>query len=567
MATRLSDIVRAIPARLRLQGETAMAMETARHRLVVGGLLFAVLFAVVGVRLVDVTLLAEAREPRVPRAPATGPLDLARADIVDRNGVLLATSLVTQSLYANPRLIADPAGAARRLAAALPGLDEKSVRERLAAEQRSFVWIRRNLTPRQQYEVNRLGVPGLFFQREEKRVYPHGALVSHAVGFADVDHRGLAGVEQSFDERLRTQTEPLKLSLDVRVQHALREEIQRAIDDFRAIGGMGVMLDVRTGETVAMVSLPDFDPNAPGLADADSRFNRNTLGTYEMGSTFKMFTAAMGFESGAVRMTDTWDASRPYTIGRFTISDFKGKNRWLTTPEVFIYSSNLGALRMALQVGVTRQRDFLDRVGFLRPSPVELPEVSHPIVPKPWREINAMTISFGHGITVSPMQLAAATAASVGGGIMRPATILARDPGRPVPGERVVSAAASAQLNQLMRLNVERGSGRTAEVPGYFVGGKTGTAEKIQRGGYKKNARISSFVASFPAHAPEYVLLVMIDEPQGKKETGGYATGGVVAAPAAGRIIARVAPILGVAPMHEAPPDITKPLLAAANLR
>jgi cell division protein FtsI (penicillin-binding protein 3) len=385
MATRLSDIVRAIPARLRLQGETAMAMETARHRLVVGGLLFAVLFAVVGVRLVDVTLLAEAREPRVPRAPATGPLDLARADIVDRNGVLLATSLVTQSLYANPRLIADPAGAARRLAAVLPGLDEKSVRDRLAADQRSFVWIRRNLTPRQQYEVNRLGVPGLFFQREEKRVYPHGALVSHAVGFSDVDNRGLAGVEQSFDERLRTQAEPLKLSLDVRVQHALREEIQRAIDDFRAIGGMGVMLDVRTGETVAMVSLPDFDPNAPGLADADSRFNRNTLGTYEMGSTFKMFTAAMGFESGAVRMTDTWDASRPYTIGRFTISDFKGKNRWLTTPEVFIYSSNLGALRMALQVGVTRQRDFLDRVGFLRPSPVELPEVSHPIVPKPWR--------------------------------------------------------------------------------------------------------------------------------------------------------------------------------------
>jgi len=567
MATRLSDIVRAIPARLRLQGETAMAMETARHRLVVGGLLFAVLFAVVGVRLVDVTLLAEAREPRVPRTPATGPLDLARADIVDRNGVLLATSLVTQSLYANPRLIADSAGAARRLAAVLPGLDEKSVRERLAADQRSFVWIRRNLTPRQQYEVNRLGVPGLFFQREEKRVYPHGALVSHAVGFSDVDNRGLAGVEQSFDERLRTQAEPLKLSLDVRVQHALREEIQRAIDDFRAIGGMGVMLDVRTGETVAMVSLPDFDPNAPGLADADSRFNRNTLGTYEMGSTFKMFTAAMGFESGAVRMTDTWDASRPYTVGRFTISDFKGKNRWLTTPEVFIYSSNLGALRMALQVGVTRQRDFLDRVGFLKPSPVELPEVSHPIVPKPWREINAMTIAFGHGITVSPMQLAAATAASVGGGIMRAPTILAREPGRPVPGERVVSAAASTQLNQLMRLNVERGSGRTAEVPGYFVGGKTGTAEKIQRGGYKKNARISSFVASFPAHAPEYVLLVMIDEPQGKKETGGYATGGVVAAPAAGRIIARVAPILGVAPMHETPPDITKPLLAAAALR
>jgi cell division protein FtsI (penicillin-binding protein 3) len=266
-------------------------------------------------------------------------------------------------------------------------------------------------------------------------------------------------------------------------------------------------------------------------------------------------------------MNDMWDASKPYTIGRFTISDFHGKHRWLSTPEVFIYSSNLGALRMALQIGVTRQRDFLDRLGFLRPSPIELPEVSHPLIPKPWREINAMTIAFGHGITVSPMQLVTAAAASVDGGILRAPTILAREPGTRVAGERVMSAQASAQLNQLMRLNVEKGSGKTAEVAGYFVGGKTGTAEKIQRGGYKKNARMSSFLASFPAHAPQYVLLVMVDEPQGRRDTGGYATGGVVAAPAAGRIIARVAPILGVTPMVEPPPDITRPLLAAAIVR
>jgi cell division protein FtsI (penicillin-binding protein 3) len=567
MATRLSDIVRAIPARLRLQGSAAQSMETARHRLVVAGLLFSVCFAVVSVRLVDVTLLSEAREPRVPRVTTTGPLDLARADIVDRNGVLLATSLVTQSLYANPKMIGDAEATARRLAAVLPGLDEKQVRERLGSENRSFVWIRRNMTPRQQYEVNRLGVPGLFFQREERRVYPTGPLASHVVGFSDLDNRGLAGVEQSFDERLKTDPAPLKLSIDVRIQHAVREELQRAIDDFKAIGGMGVLLDVNTGETLSMVSLPDFDSNAPGLADADARFNRNTLGTYEMGSTFKMFTSAMGFDSGAVRMNDMWDASKPYTIGRFTISDFHGKHRWLSTPEVFIYSSNLGALRMALQIGVTRQRDFLDRLGFLRPSPIELPEVSHPLIPKPWREINAMTIAFGHGITVSPMQLVTAAAASVDGGILRAPTILAREPGTRVAGERVMSAQASAQLNQLMRLNVEKGSGKTAEVAGYFVGGKTGTAEKIQRGGYKKNARMSSFLASFPAHAPQYVLLVMVDEPQGRRDTGGYATGGVVAAPAAGRIIARVAPILGVTPMVEPPPDITRPLLAAAIVR
>ncbi|MFN8725006.1 MAG: peptidoglycan D,D-transpeptidase FtsI family protein [Rhodospirillales bacterium] len=567
MATRPTDIVRAIPARLRLQGTAAHALETARHRLVVGGMLFAVAFAVIGGRLVDVTLLTEAREPRAARVPNTGPLELARADIVDRNGVLLATSLVTQSLYANPKLIANPEATARRLAAVLPGLDEKAVRERRASEQRSFVWIRRSLTPRQQYEVNRLGVPGLFFQREERRVYPHGVLASHAVGFADLDNRGLAGAEQAFDERLKTDREPVRLSLDIRAQHVVREEIKRAVEEFSAIGGMGVLLDVATGETLAMVSLPDFDSNAPGLADDDARFNRNTLGTYEMGSTFKMFTAAMGFDSGTVRMQDSWDASKPYTIGRFTISDFHGKNRWLTTPEVFIYSSNLGALRMAQRIGVERQRDFMDRVGVLRPSPIELPEVSHPLVPKPWREINALTISYGHGITVSPMQLVGAAAASVGGGILRPVTILAREEGARVAGERVMSAAASAQLNQLMRLNVERGSGRSAEVAGYYVGGKTGTAEKIQRGGYKKNARISSFLAAFPAHDPKYVLLVMVDEPQGKRETGGYATGGVVAAPTAGRIVARVAPLLGLAPIREAAPDLTQPLLAAAILR
>ena len=529
-------------------------METARHRLVVAGLLFAVCFGVVAIRLVDVTLLAEAHEPRAARVPNTGPLDLARADIVDRNGVLLATSLVTQSLYANPKLIGDPDMTARRLASVLPGLEEKTVRDRLASETRSFVWIRRNLTPRQQYEVNRLGVPGLFFQREERRVYPHGTLMSHVVGFSDVDNRGLAGVEQSFDERLKTDPDPLKLAIDVRIQHAVREELQRSIEEFRAIGGMGVLLDVNTGEALSMVSLPDFDSNAPGLADPESRFNRNTLGTYEMGSTFKMFTAAMGFDSGAVRMQDSWDASRPYNIGRFTISDFHGKNRWLTTPEVFIYSSNLGALRMALQIGVNRQRDFLDRVGFLKPSPIELPEISHPLIPKPWREINAMTIAFGHGITVSPMQLAAAAATVVDGGIARAPTILARAPGARIPGgarDECFRLPPSSTSSCASTSSAARAG--TAEVAGYFVGGKTGTAEKIVHGGYKKNARISSFLASFPAHAPNYVLLVMIDEPQGKRETGGYATGGVVAAPAAGRIIARVAPILGVPPMIDAP--------------
>lgn len=565
MATRLTDLVRQIPAKLRLDGTAKQAIETARHRLVVGGLLFALAFLAVGLRLVDVTVLKEGHEPRTARL-AKSELQTERADIVDRNGVLLATSLATGSLYANPKLVLDPADAAARLARVLPGLDEKDVAAKLASE-RSFVWLRRNLTPRQQYEVNRLGVPGLFFQQEERRVYPHGALTAHVLGFTDVDGRGLAGAEQAFNDRLRESGEPLRLSIDVRVQHIVREELSAAIDEFQAIGGAGMVLDLHTGELLAMVSLPDFDSNDPARSPPETRFNRNTLGVYEPGSTFKIFNTAMALEYGTATLASSFDATKPISVSRFTISDYKGQKRWLTVPEIMMHSSNIGSARMAMEVGRERQKEFMGRLGFLKAPAIELPEVATPLVPAPWRDINMMTIAFGHGISVTPLQIVAGTAAVVNGGMMRPVTVLAQPDGERAAGQRVISARTSEQMRRLMRLVVEKGSGKAANVPGYVVGGKTGTAEKIVNGRYRRDARVSSFVSAFPMTHPRFLVYAMLDEPKGNKSTHGYATAGWVVAPSAGRIIARLAALHGLPPVDDAAPEVRDRFLINVAVR
>jgi cell division protein FtsI (penicillin-binding protein 3) len=546
MATRLSDVLRAIPLKLRLEGTAKQSMETARHRLVVGGVLFAVAFTVVGLRLVDVTVLKEGHEPRVAqRSPS---LEQERSDIVDRNGELLATSLATASLYANPRLVIDPADAAAKIARTLPGFSEKDLAQRLGAD-RSFVWLRRNLTPRQQFAVNRLGIPGLFFQREERRVYPHGALMSHIVGFTDVDNRGLAGIEQSFDDRLRHGGEPLQLSIDIRLQHVVRTELAAAIEEFRAIGGAAVVLDASTSELLSMVSLPDFDPNNPGAGPPENRFNRVTLGTYEPGSTFKLFNVAAALDSNVVTMRDGYDASKPIQISRFSISDYKGQKRWLSVPEIMMYSSNIGSARMAIDLGRDRQRDFLARAGMLKAATLELPEMAAPQIPSPWRDINVMTVAFGHGIAVTPLQVAVGVAAISNGGIMRPATLLKRTPADMPAGERIISQRTSEQVRGLMRLVVHKGTAKSADAAGYFVGGKTGTTEKNIKGRYYPDKRISSFVGAFPINAPRFVVYFMLDEPKGTKATHNYATAGWVAAPSAGRLVNQIAALYGLPQM------------------
>ena len=546
-----------IQVRDRPDGDRRRPTETGRNRLLVAAAVFGVAFLVIAIRLVDVTLLQDGYEPRLARSPVSERLTTGRADIVDRNGVLIATSLPTASLFANPRIVLDADRAAARLVRVLPDLDETDVRAKLKSG-RSFVWLRRHLTPEQQYRINKLGIPGLDFQREERRLYPTGNLASHVIGFTDVDGHGLAGIERKFDESLRARRRPLALSLDIRAQHILRTELLRAMKKFRALGAAGIVSDTRTGEVIAMVSLPDFDPNKPSRVTTKALFNRNTMGVYEMGSTFKIFTTAMALDAGTVNLKSGFDASRPIRIARFTIRDFHGKKRWLSVPEIFMYSSNIGAAKMAVAVGGDRQRAFLSRLGLLSRSPIELAEIGEPLTPRRWSAINTMTIAFGHGLAVSPIHVIGGVTAVVNGGILYPPTILRREAGAPSRGERVMSAHTSDRMRRLMRLVVDRGTGKKARAVGYLVGGKTGTAEKAGRRRYRSKALISSFVGAFPMHAPRFVVLALLDEAHGTRDTLGYATGGWVAAPAVGRVIKRLASIYGISPVDEKSPELQR---------
>jgi cell division protein FtsI (penicillin-binding protein 3) len=385
-------------------------------------------------------------------------------------------------------------------------------------------------------------------------MYPMGSLAAHALGFTDIDNKGLTGIERYFDKELRTRQDNMALSIDVRVQHVLEHELGVAMKKFSAIGAAGLVMDVTTGEVVAMSSLPSFDPNQPNAIAQDLRFNRTTLGVYEMGSTFKIFTTAMALDAGTVSLHGGYDATNPIRVARFTIRDFHAKKRWLSVPEIFMYSSNIGTVKMALDVGIPGHRNFLTTIGMMKPVAIELSETGSPLSPNRWREINSMTISFGHGLAVSPLHLVAGVSAMVNGGIYRTPTLIRRNPSETPVGKRVITAETSAKMRRLMRLVVKNGTGRNAAAPGYLVGGKTGTAEKVSGRGYKKKALISSFVAAFPMHKPRYVVLAMLDEAKGTKETFGYATGGWVAAPVVGAVVRRIAPVLGMRPIKETDP-------------
>ena len=537
-------------------------LDRTRGRLVVAAAGFGVLFVVLALKLAGATVLFPIQtrhldriariEPREP-GPAAPAAELSvgahtRAMIVDRNGEILAISLPTAGLYANPREMIDTADAARRLKGVMPQLDLETVRSRLAAN-KGFVYLARNITPREQMAVNGLGIPGVYFEQTERRRYPQGRVGAHVVGGVDVDAHGISGAERAFDERLRTDPTPLRLSIDVRVQAVVREELTKSMTEFQAIGACGIVMDVRTGEVVAMVSLPDFDANKPNDFKPEERFNRALTGMYEPGSTFKLQTAAMALDTGAAQLWSSFDASHDIKIGRFTISDFEGKHRVLQLPEVIAYSSNLGAAHMAVQVGTERQRSWLQAMGMFQRVGIELPEQGQPIVQPAanWKEIATMTVGFGHGIAVSPLHVVRGTAALANGGLVLAPTILATD-GHREEGTRVMKQSTSDTMRRLMRLVVTDGYGKPADVPGYFVGGKTGTAEKTTAHGYKKHANISAFMSVFPMNAPRYAVYFMLDEPKGNASTGGYSTAGAVSAPGAGRVIARIGPMLGLMP-------------------
>jgi len=549
------------PARVGRPGRRSSLDAHGRRRVAFAMAGFALLYGILAARLVTLGFEAEARN--ISHMKPADSVAAARPDIVDRNGEILATDIKTASLYAEPRRIIDPDEAAEKLLSVLPDLDPVKTRRQLASDA-GFIWLKREITPRQRAAIHNLGIPGVGFLSENRRFYPGGPTASHIVGHVNVDNEGIAGIENFIDGlgladlheagfALERGLEPVRLSVDLRVQHALRDELARAIERYTAIAGVGIVMDVRTGEVLGMSSLPDYDPNEPATSLDKNRLNRASVGVYEMGSTFKMFTTAMALDSGLVNLTDSFDATKPLRVSSFTINDFHGKGRWLTVPEIFIYSSNIGTARMAMTVGIDGQKAFLEKMGLLSTLKTELPETGAPIPPHKWSTLSSMTISFGHGISVSPLQTAVAAAALVNGGYYIPPTFMPRTERQ--AGElahRVVKTETSDAIRSLMRLNVQKGSGRSADVPGYFVGGKTGTAEKVVNGRYSSNKRRNVFLSAFPMDDPRYLVLVLLDEPNPEKP-GISATAGRNAAPTVAGIVRRIAPMLGIQPRLDEP--------------
>lgn len=522
-------------------------LDSGRRRILLTVGFFALAFSIVTGRLVTLGMAPYGDDADNQVAAASVPEPEQRRDIVDRNGEVMATDIITASLYADARKVMDPKETARLLATALPGLDRDGLEEKLSSD-RAFVWLKRDMTPREQVAVHNLGQPGLGFQREQKRVYPNGHMASHVLGGVDVDNRGIAGIEYYMEQAGDLSDGPLALSIDLRVQHALRSELLAGIEEFSAKAATGVVLDITTGEVIALSSLPDFDPNDPTGSPERARFNAATLGVYEMGSTFKAFTVAAALDSGEVQLATEYDAREPIRVSHFTINDYHAQKRFLSVPEIFMHSSNIGTAKMVLDLGREAHRNFLGELGLLTRADIELPESGSPLLPRRWTDISAMTISYGHGLSVTPLQAVTASAALVNGGYAVEPTFLRQE--HVLPRVRVLQQSTSDAMRALLRLVVERGTGRNADVVGYPVMGKTGTAEKPVEGGYSRKALLTSFMSAFPANDPRYAMLILFDEPQPTADSYGYATAGWNAAPVTSRVVRRIAPILGLRPVE-----------------
>jgi cell division protein FtsI (penicillin-binding protein 3) len=556
-----------------LYGRNVDRAEKARVRVGLAILLFAAIYAVLAGRLVMFAVGADSHGAR--RTGSQDAIATARPDIVDRNGEVLATDVKAPSLFGEPRRIIDKDEAIELLTAALPDLDEAEARTRLSGR-KGFVWLKREITPKQQQAIHKLGIPGIGFLRENKRVYPTGAAVAHLIGLVNIDNQGIAGMEKWLDnngladlhragfatDRLQR---PVELSIDLRVEHALRDELLKAKEKYKAKAASGLVSNVRTGEIVALVSLPDFDPNNPKEAHDPERINRLTTGVFEMGSTFKALTLAMALDSGKATLNTLYDGRGALKFGKFTIHDTHPVGRNITLAEVFTFSSNVGAAKIALAQGVEAHKAFLKKLGQMDRLRTELPESASPIVPKRWTELNTITASFGHGIAVAPLQAVMGINACINGGFLIPPTFLKRseEEARAI-GKRVLRTETSDKMRYLMRLNAEIGTAKKADVKGYYIGGKTGTSEKVVNGRYSKKQVLNSFTAIIPADNPQYQLLVMLDEPKALPETHGFITSGWNTVPAGGKIIARIGPLLGIEPRFDLPPS-DRLILAASR--
>ena len=567
--------------RLRHEQKRDRARRRAEGRLLILAASLLLAFGTIGVRM---GVLA-ATEPQEPRSAAPGAAILAqRADITDRNGRVMATNLVTSALYAQPRDMVDPRRVAHELAKLFPDeMNEEDLYRRFT-DGRRFLWLRRTLSPEQQQAVFEIGDPGLLFGPREMRLYPNGPLAAHVLGGASFGAEGVssaevigtAGVEKALDARLRDPAmadKPLALSIDLTVQAAVEEVLSAGITMMNAKGAAAILMDARTGEVIAMASLPDFDPNdrpnpvlPKGAEPGDSPlFNRALQGVYELGSTFKIFAAAQAMELGLVNPETMVDADAPLIWGKHKIKEFEGKNYgpWLSVTDVIVKSSNVGTAHIALQIGGLRQQAFFKSLGLFDPTPLELVEApgAKPLIPPRWPDIVTITASYGHGMSASPMHLAAGYAAIANGGIAVKPTLIRRD--TPPAGERVLSEPVAAAAVSMLRQVVTRGTASMAEVPGYAVAGKTGTADKPNgRGGYHDDKVINTFASIFPATDPRYVLILTMDEPVETTGPKPRRTAGWTSVPVAAETIRRVAPLLGLRPQVEFAPAVA---VSAAN--
>lgn len=560
------DLIEAENRHARHEEMRDRARQRAENRLRVLGLAFLAAFLVVGLRM---GMLASSRPSEPVSDRRVAPISASRADITDRKGRILATNLVTNALYAQPPLMVDKENAARGLAEIFPDLNAEELLEKFNSR-RKFIWLKRKLSPEQQQQVHDIGEPGLLFGPREMRLYPNGRLAAHVLGGAGFGREGVrsaeiigvAGVEHWFDEELRDparQGRPLELSLDLSVQATVRRVLSGGMKLLGAKSAWAVMMDANTGEVVALVSLPDFDPNqrpkplTEGKAEDSPLFNRAAQGLFELGSVFKPLTAAMVLEQGLAAPDSMVDIATPLRFGKFRIKDFGDYGKALSVTDVVVKSSNIGSARLALKAGGGAQQAFLDSLGLFAPTTLELPEAraTRPLLPKRWSEISTMTVSYGHGISVTPVHLAAAYAALVNGGYRVNPTLL-KQRGTPERGERVITPETSEALRAMLRQVVTRGTATLGEVKGYQVGGKTGTAEKPKPGGgYYEEKIIASFASVFPASDPKYVLLVSLEE---AVETSGpepRRTAGWTAVPVSAEIIRRVAPLMGMRPAVE----------------
>jgi cell division protein FtsI (penicillin-binding protein 3) len=547
---------------IHLDGQGKALFDATRTRFIMFAVGLALVYGVIGVRLIDLAFDTPSAGVRAPTPQEQ--IAAYRPDIVDRNGVLMATDVPATAVYADPSVLVDVDDAVDRLSVVMPDLQRDDLRERLDNTSR-FEWIARDLTPAERDLLMGQGIPGVGFLEEARRFYPSGRLAAHVLGAVNVDHEGLAGIERYLDsgplaelealgflDRTDPDYAPQHLSVDLRVQHVVRDVLTEGLETYQAIAATAAIMDVRTGEILSLVSLPDFDPNTREGLGEEAALNRATGGVFELGSVFKVFTIAAGLDSGAITMDSQHDARRPIRIGSSTINDFHARRAILSTSEVFTSSSNIGTIRIAEAMGVETQRAYYDRLGLLSRMDVELPGVASPFFPREeWSRLSAATISFGHGLTTTPLQLLAATAATVNGGVYVQPTFLPRSEDQAMRHARqVLSGQTSAQMRELFRANVDHGSGRRAAVEGLDVGGKTGTAEKIVDGAYSGDHRLNSFVSAFPMHDPQYAMIVVIDEPQ-PAEGQTSATAGLNTAPMTRQIIERIAPILGVRPRDD----------------